>query len=74
MDEKLGLHLAFGRSEHFGGQVGPDDFSRPEAVMHQDHVYLPALQPRVTAARVVLERKGGASVDLIRDGDYVIDF
>ena len=23
LDEKLGLHLAFGRSEHFGGQVGP---------------------------------------------------
>jgi hypothetical protein len=74
LDEKLGLHLAFGRSEHFGGQVGPDDFSRPEAVMHQDHVYLPDLQPRVEAARVVLERRGGASLDLIREGHYVIDF
>jgi hypothetical protein len=74
LDEKLGLHLAFGRSEHFGGQVGPDDFSRPEAVMHQDHVYLPELQPRVEATRVVLERRGGASLDLIHDGRYVIDF
>ena len=74
LDEKLGLHLAFGRSEHFGGQVGPQDFSRPEAVMHQDHVYLPELQPRINAARVVLERDGGESFDLIRDGDYVIDF
>jgi hypothetical protein len=74
LDEKLGLHLAFGRSEHFGGQVGPNDFSRPEAVMHQDHVYLSALQPKVSAARVVLEREGGAKLDLIRDGDYVIDF
>ena len=74
LDEKLGLHLAFGRSEHFGGQVGPDDFSRPEAVMHQDHVYLPDLQPRVRAASVVLEREGGETFDLIRDGDYVIDF
>ena len=74
LDEKLGLHLAFGRSEHFGGQVGPADFSRPEAVMHQDHVYLPELQPRVVAARVVLERQGGASLDLICDGHYVIDF
>jgi hypothetical protein len=74
LDEKLGLHLAFGRSEHFGGQVGPDDFSRPEAVMHQDHVYLPELQPRVTAARVVLKRHGGASLDLIRNGEYVFDF
>jgi hypothetical protein len=74
LDEKLGLHLAFGRSEHFGGQVGPKNFSRPEAVMHQDHVYLPELQPKVSAARVVLEREGGASLDLIRDGDYAIDF
>lgn len=74
LDEKLGLHLAFGRSEHFGGQVGPKEFSRPEAVMHQDHVYLAELQPRVAAARVVLERDGGESFDLIRNGDYVIDF
>jgi hypothetical protein len=74
LDEKLGLHLAFGRSEHFGGQVGPKDFSRPEAVMHQDHVYLPDIQPRVLAASVVLEREGGSSLDLIRDGNYVIDF
>jgi hypothetical protein len=42
--------------------------------MHQDHVFLPALQPRVSAASVVLERDGGAKLDLIRDGDYVIDF
>jgi leucyl aminopeptidase (aminopeptidase T) len=74
LDEKLGLHLAFGRSEHFGGQVGPNDFSRPEAVMHQDHVYLPQLQPRVNAARVVLGRDSGESLDLIRNGEYVFDF
>jgi hypothetical protein len=74
LDEKLGLHLAFGRSEHFGGQIGPSDFSRPEAVMHQDHVYLAEIQPRILAARVVLERQDGTSLDLIRDGDYVIDF
>jgi hypothetical protein len=74
LDEKLGLHLAFGRSEHFGGQVGPADFSRPEAVMHQDHVYLNKLQPRVAAARVVLTRTDGETLDLIRDGEYVIDF
>ena len=74
LDEKLGLHLAFGRSEHFGGQVGPANFSRPEAVMHQDHVYLNELQPRVNAARVVLTRTDGTSLDLIRNGHYVIDF
>jgi len=74
LDEKLGLHLAFGRSEHFGGQVGPANFSRPEAVMHQDHVYLNELQPRVNAARVVLTRTDGETLDLIRDGEYVIGF
>ncbi len=74
LDEKLGLHLAFGRSEHFGGQVGPAQFSRPEAVMHQDHVYLRELQPRVNAARVILERSDGSTFDLIRDGEYVISF
>ncbi len=74
LDEKLGLHLAFGRSEHFGGQVGPADFSRPEAVMHQDHVYLHELQPMVNAARVVLTRTNGETLDLIRNGEYVIEF
>jgi leucyl aminopeptidase (aminopeptidase T) len=74
LDEKLGLHLAFGRSEHFGGQVGPNDFSCPEAVMHQDHVYLPALQPRVSVAQVALERTGGERLVLIRNGSYAIDF
>jgi len=74
LDEKLGLHLAFGRSEHFGGQVGPSAFSCPEAVIHQDHVYLPELQPRVRAARVTLDLADGETLNLIADGDYVIDF
>jgi aminopeptidase len=74
LDEKLGLHLAFGRSEHFGGQVGPSRFSRPEAVVHQDHVYLPELQPRVLAAGVVLQSEDGTKLELMRGGRYVIDF
>lgn len=74
LDEKLGLHIALGRSEHFGGQVGPRQFSRPEAVIHQDHVYLPQLQPRVAVASVVLEYADGSSERLMRDGLYTIDF
>jgi leucyl aminopeptidase (aminopeptidase T) len=74
LDEKLGLHIAFGRSEHFGGQVGPEQFSAPEAVVHQDHVYLPEIQPRVNAAVVDLLFDGGSRLELIRDGRYVIDF
>ena len=74
LDEKLGLHIAFGRSEHFGGQVGPRQFSRPEAVVHQDHVYLPELQPRVVPALVTLVFEDGDRYLLMRDGRYVVDF
>ena len=74
LDEKLGLHVAFGRSEHFGGQVGPAQFSTPEAVIHQDHVYVAKIQPRVSAAVVDLNFEDGESLELIRDGDYVCDF
>ena len=74
LDEKLGLHLAFGRSDHFGGSVGPGDFSRPEAVIHQDHVFLPELQPRIVAARVELVLEDGARLELMRDGVYSIRF
>lgn len=74
LDEKLGLHVAFGRSDHFGGQVGPAQFSSPEAVIHQDHVYIERLQPRVVAAAVDLELDDGSTVPLIRDGRYVVQF
>ena len=74
LDEKLGLHVAFGRSEHFGGQVGPERFSSPEAVIHQDHVYLSKIQPRINAAAVDLQFEGGEKLALIRDGDYVYPF
>ncbi len=74
LDEKLGLHVAFGRSEHFGGQVGPDRFSRADAVIHQDHVYLPQIQPRVNPAIVDLTLDDGSRIQLIRDAEYVIDF
>jgi hypothetical protein len=73
LDEKLGLHIAFGRSDHFGGQVGADDFSSPRAVVHIDRVYLPELQPRVTVERVVLERDGDDDLVLMEDGGYVIE-
>lgn len=38
-DEKAGMHWAYGRSEHLGGTVGPDAFSAPRHVIHQDIVY-----------------------------------
>jgi hypothetical protein len=74
LDEKLGLHIAFGRSDHFGGAIGPGDFSAPGEVVHIDRIYLPSLQPRVTAALVELISKEGERVELMRDGAYTIGF
>jgi len=69
LDEKLGLHVAFGRSDHFGGTVGPGDFSSPDAVIHLDRVYIPETQPRVTVQEVWLEDASGART-LMRDGAF----
>lgn len=74
LDEKLGLHIAFGRSEHFGGQVGPAAFSSPDAVIHIDRVYVPETQPDVVVRRVDLVMDDGQRLPLMRDGQYVVDF
>jgi hypothetical protein len=71
LDEKLGLHVAFGRSDHFGGSVGAQHFSAPDKVVHIDRVYVPALQPRVTVREVTLDLPGGRTEPLMRDGRYV---
>jgi hypothetical protein len=74
LDEKLGLHLAFGRSDHFGGQVGPAQFSGPEAVIHIDRVYVPEIQPDVKVLAVDLKMADGEVRALIRNGAYAVAF
>ena len=74
LDEKLGAHIAFGRSEHFGGQVGPSDFSSPGAVIHIDRVYVPETQPDVVVKTLDLVMDDGKLLPLMRDGQYVVDF
>jgi len=74
LDEKLALHIAFGRSDHFGGQVGAAQFTKPEAVVHIDRVYLPVIQPRIQVKTVDLIMDDGSSLELMRDGNYVIEF
>jgi len=59
LDEKLGLHIAFGRSDHFGGRTGPADFSSPGAAVHIDRIYIKATQPRVEIVSVVLNFSSG---------------
>ncbi|MBM3312743.1 MAG: hypothetical protein FJY80_14690 [Candidatus Aminicenantes bacterium] len=72
LDEKLGLHVAFGRSEHFGGAVGPKDFSSPSEVVHLDRIYIPAAQPRVGVVSVVLAYPDGRREEIIDHSSYTI--
>jgi hypothetical protein len=51
--------------------VGAAQFSKPEAVVHIDRIYLPSLQPRVNAKRVELTDAAGRTTVIMRDGAYV---
>lgn len=62
LDEKLGLHIAFGRSEHFGGQVGSEQFSSPAAVVHIDRVFLKESMPRILVRSLELYLDDGSVV------------
>ncbi len=72
LDEKLGLHVAFGRSDHFGGRVGPGSFSTPREVIHLDRIYIPETQPRISVRSVVLDYGGGNRETVMLDGRYLI--
>ena len=72
LDEKLGLHVAFGRSDHFGGRVGPGDFSSPREVIHLDRIYIPETQPRVAVRSLILDYGGGAQETILQNGHYGI--
>ena len=71
LDEKLGLHIAFGRSDHFGGQVGPKDWHDPARVAHIDRVLIPELMPGIVVRRVDLVGPGEVRAPLMRDGRFV---
>jgi hypothetical protein len=72
LDEKLGLHIAFGRSDHFGGATSPAAFRDPSRVIHIDWVYVPSVQPLVSAGDVTLTYDDGRRELLMRDGSVVI--
>jgi hypothetical protein len=72
LDEKLGLHIAFGRSEHFGGQVGPLDFSSSEKVVHIDWVYVPEVQPAIHVHYLDFVYPDAEEETIIKDGKIVI--
>lgn len=70
LDEKLGLHVAFGRSDHFGGRVGPADFSSPAEVIHLDRIYIRATQPRILVRSVILRYPDSPPEVLMENGQY----
>ena len=72
LDEKLGLHIAFGRSDHFGGAVGVKDFSKPENVIHIDRIYIPETQPDISPEKVELIFEDGRKFVLMEKGVYTI--
>jgi hypothetical protein len=74
LDEKLGLHIAFGRSEHFGGMVGPKDFSSPDKVVHIDRVYIDKIQPKIAVASAILTLPGQEEMMIMEKGRYAISF
>jgi len=70
-DEKvMGLHWAYGLSEHIGGTVGPDDFSDPRYVVHRDWVY--PKDGAIEIASLILEYGDGTSEEILRDGKYTV--
>lgn len=72
LDEKLGFHVAFGRSDHFNGIVGAADFSAPKEVIHLDRIYIPATQPLIAIKSIVLAYPGGKSEEIMKDGAYLV--
>lgn len=72
LDEKLGLHVAFGRSEHFGGITGPKSFSNPKNVIHMDYVYVPSLQADITVVSAVLRYDSGDEECIMENNTYTV--
>lgn len=71
LDEKLGLHIAFGRSEHFGGITSPSSFKDSMKVVHIDRVYVPSVQPKIQVRLVEFEYPGSKET-IIANGKYLV--
>lgn len=72
IDEKLGLHIAFGRSDHFGGATGPSSFRDRANVVHIDRVYVPSLQPQIKVVKVLFSYPGEGQELVMSDGRLLV--
>lgn len=66
-DEKAGFHWAYGRSDHFGGQYGIDQFNSPDNVIHLDVVY--AKESPIVCRKLDFVFPDGSKQTLIVDGE-----
>jgi hypothetical protein len=64
INEKLGVHIAFGRSEHLGGKISPSAFRDQSTVFHYDHIFIPTMQPNVLLRSVALTLSNGSRVNM----------
>jgi hypothetical protein len=71
LDEKLGLHIAFGRSDHFGGATGPRAFKNPAKVVHVDWVYVPSIQPKISVDTLKFRYADG-STEIIMSANQIV--
>lgn len=69
-DEKVGPHIAYGRSDHLGGIVGPEQFDDPRHVVHHDTVY--AKGCTIETRSLVLEYADEVEEEILRDGKYLL--
>lgn len=72
LDEKLGLHVAFGRSDHFGGTTGVAEFTDPANVIHIDWVYVPSVQPGIAVVDLVFEYADGSRETIMHNGSLTL--
>jgi hypothetical protein len=72
LDEKLGLHVAFGRSDHFGGKTSPKAFRDSRNVVHIDRVYVPSAQPRVVVLSLHFQYDDGETEQIFSDGKLLV--
>jgi leucyl aminopeptidase (aminopeptidase T) len=63
-DEKIlgTAHLATGRSDHLGGDIGPEGFKDPRNAVHNDVLYTPVKTPEIDLSRVTMSRVGEETV------------
>lgn len=69
-DEKAGFHWAYGRSDHFGGKIGVEDFISKDNVVHLDIVY--AKTSPISCKKLDVIFPDNTRKTLIIDGDLQV--